>query len=106
MHKNDLVPKFHPAYKRLLKVMEKILIANKDLKSMRDTQWTLTVISTPLKNSYILPVCILLCQFYIAICFIFVFKHIRDIFILFLSLFFFVFLGWKYFYFIRHFENS
>lgn len=54
-HKKDLVPTTHPAYKRLLKVIDKILAANKDLKSIRDTQWTLTVISTPLANSYILP---------------------------------------------------
>lgn len=54
-HKKDLVPKTHPAYKRLLRVIEKILAANKDLKSIRDTQWTLTVLNTPLSNSYILP---------------------------------------------------
>lgn len=54
-HKKDLIPKTHPAYKRLLRVIEKILAANKDLKSIRDTQWTLTVIDTPLSNSYILP---------------------------------------------------
>ncbi|XP_011637616.1 metalloendopeptidase OMA1, mitochondrial-like [Pogonomyrmex barbatus] len=54
-HKNDLVPKTHPAYKRLLRVIEKIFIANKDLKFMRETEWTLTVISTPLTNSYVLP---------------------------------------------------
>lgn len=58
MHKKDLVPKSHPAYKRLLRVMERILAANKDLESIKETQWTLTVISTPLTNSYILPVCI------------------------------------------------
>ncbi|XP_012529308.1 metalloendopeptidase OMA1, mitochondrial isoform X1 [Monomorium pharaonis] len=55
VHKNNLVPHDHPAYKRLIKVIEKIFTANKDLKSMRDVQWTLTVISTPLSNSYILP---------------------------------------------------
>jgi len=54
-----LVPHSHPAYKRLIRVIEKIFTANKDLKSMRDTQWTLTVINTPLTNSYILPVCTL-----------------------------------------------
>ncbi|KAL0126543.1 hypothetical protein PUN28_005130 [Cardiocondyla obscurior] len=54
-HKNDLVPHNHPAYKRLMKVIERIITANKDLKSMRDIQWTLTVINTPLTNSYILP---------------------------------------------------
>lgn len=59
-HKKDLIPKTHPAYKRLLRVIEKILAANKDLKSIRDTQWTLTVIDTPLSNSYILPVNILI----------------------------------------------
>lgn len=37
-------------------MIEKIFTANKDLKSMRDVQWTLTVINTPLTNSYILPV--------------------------------------------------
>lgn len=56
VHKKDLVPKNHPAYRRLIRVIEKIFTANKDLKSMRDTQWTLTVINTPLTNSYILPV--------------------------------------------------
>lgn len=60
MHQKDLVPKSHPAYKRLLRVIERIWTANKDLKSMRETQWSLTVISTPLTNSYILPVCTLL----------------------------------------------
>lgn len=59
-HKKDLVPKTHPAYKRLLRAIEKILTANKDLKSIRDTHWTLTVIDTPLSNSYILPVNILI----------------------------------------------
>lgn len=59
-HNKDLVPKTHPAYKRLLRVIEKILVANKDLKSIRDTEWTLTVINTPLSNSYILPVNILI----------------------------------------------
>jgi len=59
-HEKDLVPKTHPAYKRLLRVIEKILVANKDLKSIRDTEWTLTVINTPLSNSYILPVNILI----------------------------------------------
>ncbi|XP_039307727.1 metalloendopeptidase OMA1, mitochondrial isoform X2 [Solenopsis invicta] len=54
-HKKDLVSHDHPAYKRLIRVIEKIFIANKDLKSMRDIQWTLTVINTPLTNSYILP---------------------------------------------------
>lgn len=54
-HQKDLVAKTHPAYKRLLRVIEKILVANKDLKSIRDTEWTLTVINTPLSNSYILP---------------------------------------------------
>ncbi|KYN30946.1 Metalloendopeptidase OMA1, mitochondrial [Trachymyrmex septentrionalis] len=55
LHKEDLVPHSHPAYRRLIRVIEQIRIANGDLKSMRDTQWTLTVISTPLTNSYILP---------------------------------------------------
>lgn len=54
-HKNDLVPHSHPAYKRLIRVIEKIFTTNKDLKSMRDIQWTLTVINIPLTNSYILP---------------------------------------------------
>lgn len=55
VHQQDLVPHSHPAYKRLIKVIEKIFTANKDIKSMRDTPWTLTVINTPLTNSYILP---------------------------------------------------
>ncbi|XP_012234802.1 metalloendopeptidase OMA1, mitochondrial-like [Linepithema humile] len=55
IHQKDLVPKSHPAYKRLLRVMDRILSANNDLESIRETQWTLTVISTPLTNSYILP---------------------------------------------------
>ncbi|KYQ54881.1 Metalloendopeptidase OMA1, mitochondrial [Trachymyrmex zeteki] len=54
-HKQDLVPHSHPAYKRLVRVIEKIRTANADLKSMRDIQWTLTVINIPLSNSYILP---------------------------------------------------
>ncbi|XP_077263885.1 metalloendopeptidase OMA1, mitochondrial-like [Temnothorax americanus] len=55
VHKQDLVPHSHPVYKRLVRVIERIFTSNKDLKSMRDTQWTLTVINTPLTNSYILP---------------------------------------------------
>ncbi|XP_011336744.2 metalloendopeptidase OMA1, mitochondrial isoform X2 [Ooceraea biroi] len=54
-HKEDVVPTTHAAYRRLLRVIEKILAANKDLKSIREAQWSLTVISTPLVNSYILP---------------------------------------------------
>ncbi|KYM88636.1 Metalloendopeptidase OMA1, mitochondrial [Atta colombica] len=55
LHKHDLVPHSHPAYKRLINVIEKIHIANRDLKSMRDAQWSLTVINTSLTNSYTLP---------------------------------------------------
>jgi len=55
IHRKDLVPHDHPAYKRLIRVIERIFTANKDLKSIKDIQWTLTVIKTPLTNSYILP---------------------------------------------------
>jgi len=75
-------------------VIEKIFTANKDLKSMRDTQWTLTVINTPLTNSYILPVRTLsvLYKQYIQYINYFYFTS-------------FIFLGWKYLYILRYFKN-
>lgn len=94
-HKKDLVLKTHPAYKRLLRVIEKILVANEDLKSIRDTKWTLTVIDTPLSNSYILPVNIL-----ILYSNIYLIGFPNTIFIL------FVFLGWKYLRIFRYLKNN
>lgn len=93
--KKDLVPMTHPAYKRLLGVIEKILIANEDLKSIRDTKWTLTVIDTPLSHSYILPVNILI-----------LYSNIYSI--IFPNTIFipFVFLGWKYLHIVTYFKNN
>ncbi|XP_024940455.1 metalloendopeptidase OMA1, mitochondrial [Cephus cinctus] len=53
--KDTLITKDHPTYKKLIKITEQILNANKDLESIKDKQWTLTVVNSPLKNSYVLP---------------------------------------------------
>lgn len=41
-------------------MIHKILEANKDLKSIEQTKWNLTVINIPLQDSFVLPVCTLL----------------------------------------------
>ncbi|KAL2713775.1 hypothetical protein V1478_016332 [Vespula squamosa] len=51
-HKGLLIPKEHPAYKRLIKIIEKILIKNKDLITVENKNWTLTIINSPIKNAY------------------------------------------------------
>lgn len=50
-----MVTKDHPAYKRLIKIIENILIKNKDLISAEDKNWTLTIVDSPVKNAYVLP---------------------------------------------------
>ncbi|XP_046826283.1 metalloendopeptidase OMA1, mitochondrial-like [Vespa crabro] len=54
-HKASLVAKDHPAYKRLIKIIENILVKNKDLISVEDKNWTLTIVDSPIKNAYVLP---------------------------------------------------
>ncbi|XP_048511921.1 metalloendopeptidase OMA1, mitochondrial-like isoform X2 [Athalia rosae] len=54
-HKDHILPKDHPIYKRLLKITNRILNANKDLPYVKDKQWTLSVIDNPTKNAYVLP---------------------------------------------------
>ncbi|KAF7393584.1 hypothetical protein HZH68_010403 [Vespula germanica] len=51
-HKGLLVAKDHPAYKRLIKIIENILIKNRDLISIENKNWTLTIIDSPIKNAY------------------------------------------------------
>ncbi|XP_032681583.1 metalloendopeptidase OMA1, mitochondrial-like [Odontomachus brunneus] len=55
IYKKNIVPPDHPAYKRILRAFRRLIVANKDLKSMRETKWNLTVIDIPLMNSFTLP---------------------------------------------------
>jgi hypothetical protein len=58
LHKTNLVPRTHAVYQRLIQVIDKIVIANKDITLIKQTPWSLAVVTTPLINSYILPVCV------------------------------------------------
>ncbi|KAH0945020.1 hypothetical protein HN011_005494 [Eciton burchellii] len=55
LHKTNLVPRTHAVYQRLIQVIDKIVIANKDITLIKQTPWSLAVVTTPLINSYILP---------------------------------------------------
>ncbi|KAK2589191.1 hypothetical protein KPH14_002003 [Odynerus spinipes] len=54
-HKELLVSRDHPAYKRLVRIIKNILIKNKDLISINEKEWTLTIVDSPLKNAYVIP---------------------------------------------------
>jgi len=58
MHKADLVPTNHVVYRRLIKIIDQVVTSNKDIPSIQETPWSLAVITTPLVNSYVLPVCV------------------------------------------------
>lgn len=50
-----LLPHTHPAYRRLINIIERILKANQDLQAVQDKEWSLTVVDEPIKNAYVLP---------------------------------------------------
>ncbi|XP_025152651.1 metalloendopeptidase OMA1, mitochondrial isoform X2 [Harpegnathos saltator] len=52
---NNIVPNNHPASKRILPVFRRLIVANRDLKSIREIKWDIIVINTPLMNSFTLP---------------------------------------------------
>lgn len=54
--KDFIVPTTHPAYKRLLRVVNRILEANQDLPQVKEREWTLSVIDKDDPNAYVLPV--------------------------------------------------
>lgn len=59
VYKNYLLSETHPNYKRIRKVIKKLITANSDIKSMRETDWTLSVInksSADISYAYALPV--------------------------------------------------
>lgn len=56
--KSILLPKTHPTYSKLLRVTAKLINANRDLPNFKNKKWTLTVIDSPSKNAYVLPVSI------------------------------------------------
>ncbi|CAD6204824.1 GSCOCG00002999001-RA-CDS [Cotesia congregata] len=53
--KDFIVPTTHPAYKRLLRVVNRILEANQDLPQIKEREWTLSVIDKDDPNAYVLP---------------------------------------------------
>lgn len=54
-NKGHIVPENHPVYMRLTRITQRLLNANKDLQSVKDKEWSLTVVDGALKNAYVLP---------------------------------------------------
>lgn len=55
-NKGHIVPENHPVYLRLIRITKRLLNANKDLQSIKDKTWSLTVVDGSSKNAYVLPV--------------------------------------------------
>lgn len=55
-NKGHIVPENHPVYMRLTRIVQRLVNSNKDLQSVNDKQWSLTVVNEKLKNAYVLPV--------------------------------------------------
>jgi len=53
--KSDIYPKNHPVYARVVRVCNKILQGNKDIRQIYDKSWTVTVVDQPVKNAFVLP---------------------------------------------------
>lgn len=56
MHKDSIVPTTHPAYVRLLRIVNRLLESNKDLPQIKQRDWTLSVINSDDQNAFVLPV--------------------------------------------------
>ncbi|XP_025152655.1 metalloendopeptidase OMA1, mitochondrial isoform X3 [Harpegnathos saltator] len=65
LFENNIVPNNHPASKRILPVFRRLIVANRDLKSIREIKWDIIVINTPLMNSFTLPIELLTDQFFL-----------------------------------------
>lgn len=57
-HESAVVPHTHPAYRRLIKIVERLIKANQDLPSVAEREWALTIVDSEDTNAYVLPVCI------------------------------------------------
>ncbi|XP_014481094.1 PREDICTED: metalloendopeptidase OMA1, mitochondrial-like isoform X2 [Dinoponera quadriceps] len=55
MFKSQIVSRNHPVYKRIRRILESLVTANSDLKSMEKIKWNVTLIDAELQNSFTLP---------------------------------------------------
>jgi len=51
----DILPDRHHIYERVVKVSNRILQGNKDIRQIYDKNWTVTVVDQPVKNAFVLP---------------------------------------------------
>ncbi len=51
-----IVPPQHPCYRRVTRVANRLLKANKDLPQIYTKNWTVTVLEDPSFNAFVLPV--------------------------------------------------
>jgi len=51
----DIVPDRNPIYKRVVRVSNRILQGNKDIRQIYDKTWTVTVVNQSVKNAFVLP---------------------------------------------------
>jgi len=54
-YKSDILPNNHPSYERVVRVANKLLHANRDIRQIYDKSWTVTVVDLPIQNAYVLP---------------------------------------------------
>ena len=52
----DILPTNNTSYRRIARVAQRIIAANKDLGEISKKEWTITVIDDPQKNAFVLPV--------------------------------------------------
>ncbi|EEB13943.1 metalloendopeptidase OMA1, putative [Pediculus humanus corporis] len=55
-YKQNIVPAWHPLYRRVTRVANNLLLSNRDLKEIRDKTWTVIVVDRPdITNAFALP---------------------------------------------------
>ena len=54
-YKSDILHNKHPSYERVVRVSNRLLHANRDIRQIYDKTWTVTVVDLPIQNAYVLP---------------------------------------------------
>jgi hypothetical protein len=61
LHKDMFLPVSHPAYKRVVNVVNRLIESNKEIPLLQNKNWHVTVVSDPfVTNAFVLPVSLLI----------------------------------------------
>ena len=55
--KDQVIKPTHPYYKRMERVVSRLVNANQDIDLLKKQTWTLILVESPERNAFVLPVC-------------------------------------------------